>query len=287
MGNVINKTHPDVLRQAGHHQTDAGLLWVPPDFSSRIHQDRPFVTQREGIAIKRFDLHNRSGGVSSVGIGFRLQNRHWRAGQWTDATTAYTDDTIAAQDTVAVDFPLEVLDVNNDGFVILSLVPFDWVSINVITAGVDDSNPDATDRAVRYSNAAGTGWTALGANAATTDGFTSTNTVWAAAVNNFVWHRPSDWGKVVALGTIPAGYYALNVRSTTAPTLNGNGGGTGVAGVATAIEIGTLVAIEALADNGIWEMEMVDFWEPKADGVVAYFSTANAGNRVYAECETC
>lgn len=273
--NILNKSYPDVLRST-NQQTTAALLWQPPGITAQSVSSTGVTTSfisREGIAIRRFELHNRSGGVASVGIGFRLQNRFWVAGQWDDSeAVAYLDDTTDAQDAGASDFALESL-VNNDGFVIASPVPFAWVSINVGTAGVDGAA--STDRLVRYSNAAGTGWTALGANATYTDIFTSVNTVYAAGANEFVWQPPADWGQVVSLNSIPPGMYALNIRSTDAPDTT--------AALATTIEVGTMLVVEAVADNGIYENELTTYSEAKADGLVAYFSTANAGNRVYCE----
>lgn len=276
--NIINKSYPNVLRGTDQQSaTGVGLLWQPPGITAQSVSSTGVTTSfisREGIAIRRFELHNRSGGVASVGIGFRLQNRFWSAGQWDNSETiAYLEDTTDAQDLGANDFALEIAATANDGFVIASPIPFSWVSINIGTAGVDGAV--ATDRTVRYSNSAGTGWTALGANATYTDQFTSTNTVWAAGENNFVWQPPADWGQVVSLNSVPVGMYAINVRSTTAPDTT--------AALATTIEVGTLLVVEAVADNGIYENELTTFREERSDGLVAYFSTANAGNRVYAE----
>ena len=55
------------------------------------------------------------------------------------------------------------------------------------------------------------------------------------------------------------------------------------AALVTGIEIGNALIVEGVADNGVWEQEQADYWLPNCDGLMAYFSTANAGNRVYAE----
>ena len=276
----INKSYPAVLRSTWQ-QSASGLLWQPPGVTMRsvssITGAASEHTSREGILIRRFELHNRSGGAASAGIGFRLANQYWVAGKFTGAGV-FTDDTADAQDAGANDFILGT-DETDDGFVIAATVPFDWFSINVGTAEVDAGGATVPDHAVRYSDAAGTGWTALGAGGAYTDQFTLTNTVIGTGAREFVWQKPSDWGAVVSLGGIPAGMYAISV--TTAQTEVGD-----TAALATAVEVGTLLSVEAVADNGLYSSEALCFWEPKAEGLIAYFSTANAGNRVYAEATT-
>lgn len=274
--NLVRKNHPDVLRRAGHHQTDTGLLWVPPGMRHRFASGSAYTTERNGLIVKRFELSNRSGNVASVGIGFRLQNRYWNMGRFSSDGTTFTNLTSSAQSTGTV--TLQVTGADQTGFILGGLVPFDWVSVNITTAETDAGGATVPDHVVQYSNAAGDGWTALGANAATTDGFTLTNTVYAAAATNFVWHAPSDWGAWTST-VLPLDYYYVRFDSAQREASD-------VAAIATGIEIGTMLSIEALADNGIWEMEHVDLWEPKGDGLVGYFSTANAGNRLYAEVTT-
>lgn len=279
---TVHKSYPVVLRGTNQQSaTDAGLLWTPPGYSHRttsvLTGAQSAFTMREGCAIRRYDLHNRSGGAASVGIGFRLANRYWRAGQFT-AAGVFTDDTEDAQDLGANDFILGA-DAANDGFLILSEIPLSWVSINVGTAEVDAAGADL-DHAVSYSNAAGTGWTALGANATLTDQFTTTNAVWGAGALEFVCLPPADWGKVTGISSVPNGYYALRVMA--ASTAAGD-----TAALATAIEVGTLRAIEAVADNALSSADELEWQEHLADAVVAYFSTANAGNYVMVEVTSC
>jgi len=272
--NIVDFSYPYILRST-LQQTTEGLLYQPPSMFPGGLAGR--TSDFMGLTVKRFELHNRSGGSISVGLGYRIANKYWRAGFWTDATTAYGDDTTDAQDVSAdaADFPMETATTNNDGFVILSLVPFDAVSLRVITAGVDGAA--AADHAVRYSNYAGTGWTALDTASTYTDQFTNTNTIYAAGALEFVWKAPVNWGKVVSIGDIPAGYYALNVRATTAPDTT--------AAVASVIEIFRFpVLTEGLGDNGVYgPPDFIQPWSREADALVAYFSTANAGNKIYAE----
>lgn len=273
---VLNKSYPDILRST-NQQTNAALLWQPPGYEhitvSRETGATSKFTSQEGIAIRRFELHNRSGGVASCGIGFRLQNRFWKAGQFTSGGV-YTDDTADAQSTTTNDVVLT--SVTNGGFVVVAAIPFDWFSVNITTAEVDAGGATVPDHSVLYSNSAGTGWTALGVNAAFTDGFTLVNTVYTAAVHEFVWQKPADWGAIVAIDTLPVGWYAIQVN-----TAHAEAGDT--VALAKAIEVGTMIVVEAVADNGLYANDWTTFHEERADGLVAYFSTANAGNRVYAE----
>lgn len=276
--NVINKSYPYILRST-NQQGATGLLWEPPGYTARIVSPITGAvsehTSREGIAIRRFELYNRSGGLADVGIGFRLANRYWVAGQFTDAGV-FAYDTDNAQDVGANDFILGA-DATNDGFVIAARIPFNWFSINVGTAEVDAGA--AVDHAVRYSNTAGTGWTALGSGAAYLDQFTLTNTVIGTGAREFIWDPPADWGKVTSLGGIPEGFYAINI---TAAAL-----GVGdTAALATSVEIGTMRVAEDIVNNGMYAYELANFVEPMADAIVAYFSTASAANRVYAEVTT-
>lgn len=279
----IRKSYPAVLRGTNQQSaTDAGLLWTPPGYShevvSPITGTRSTYLSREGCAIRRFSLHNRSGSTINMGIGFRLANQYWRAGQFT-AAGVYTDDTTDAQDLGANDFPLGA-DAVNDGFLILSEVPLGWVSINVGTAEVDSAGGDL-DHAVTYSNAAGDGWTALGTNAALTDQFTTTNAVYGTGALEFVWFPPSDHGKVTNISSVPNGFYALRIMAAST-------GAGDTAGLATAIEVGTFAAlVESNIDNSLLNETWTTAHEHRADAIVAYFSTANAGNYVSAEVATC
>ena len=70
--NVINRTHPDILRKAGQHGSDLGLLYIPPGFNhitigATGLADR--YTARSGMNIRRFELNNRAA-AANVGIGF-------------------------------------------------------------------------------------------------------------------------------------------------------------------------------------------------------------------------
>ena len=256
------------------------LLGKPATYRSRniVAADAPNATRVKnvvGMKICRYELQNRSGSTAVLGIGFRLNNKVWIAGQWDNSETqAFLADTADAQSNVAGSFALETTTIN-DGFVIASRVPFNWISIDVTTASVGA----ALEHVVRYTNAAGTGWTNLVAGITWLDTLTSAaaGDVWATGEQIFAWPARNDWGKLTApLNGIPSGYYAINVRATAAGT---------TAALAGGIEIGTFGAVaENIGDNQlISDSGKVSLWESNADGIVALFSVANAGNHAKAE----
>lgn len=259
---IIDEATPVILQGDGNSQTNTNLLWVPPAGS------RSAGTQRiEGCALGYYSLLNRSGGAAYVGIGVRIPNHYWTAGQWVDATTTYTDDIVDAQDVGTSDFALETTTVN-DGFTIASRVQFNAVLIDIGTASIDAVS---VARAARYSDSAGTAYAALTTilhTAAAVNYSTTAETVIA-------WDVPTDWGvSVSGLGTgIPVGQYIINVRATDAPT---------TAGIANSLSLYRIYFLESIANNATKEANFSpsEAWLPNGDGLVAFFSVANSANRV-------
>lgn len=253
-----------------NQQTTTGLMPSPwPSY--RVGGD---TVRLEGCSLGYVALQNRSGSAGVVGFGGRLPNRLWRAGFWSQ-DNGYTDDTVDAQDTGASDFAMEALGAANSGFVVISPVKFNAISINVGTASVGGG----AVRDVAHTNADGSDWTTL-SNLFIQDGASSQ---YAAGENLIVFPEPAQWGQVQAggLSGIPAGYYALRVRSTTVPVTT--------AGQATAIEVWNLsVLTEAVADNGVYEWAPTkgEARFPYADGFGVLFETASPGNRVTAHWRT-
>lgn len=261
--------YPYVIRGT-NQQTDVGLIFQPPTYKAYGAGAVAAQTfSAGGIRIGGASLHNRGGGAAPVGIGVRIPNMYWKAGQWTDATTTYVDDTTDAQDAGSDDFALETT-TNNDGFVILSRIKFNAISFDVTTA----SSGGTPARAVRFATAAGTGWQSAESNLFVHN-VSSGN--YATGENVIVWSPPVDWGLSSSLATdLPNGYYAVNVRATTAPS--------STAGLARAIELFRIYfPTEGLADNGVYEafFGSSEFtMPPEGDGLVALFGTANDQNRV-------
>ena len=274
----ISRAHPYRLLGTTP-QADTGLIYTPPSVTT--NQAGGTQTSRgsallEGLGLGSFEMQNRSAATIVLGIGVRLPNRLWIAGQWVDAAgTPYTDDTPDAQDVGVGDFALETTTAD-DGFVVASREPFNALSIDVGTASTG-----SPVRALRYTDSEGTGWITP-ANLFIQDGASGNVAVTGTTVANeylIVWDIFSDWGQVAVggLSGIPAGYYAINVRATTAPT---------VAAVADAIAICRLYhLVEGITDDTTVFRDYAgkDRRMPFGNGLVALFGTANAGNRVAAD----
>ncbi len=281
----INAEQDVSLRGAAHQQTTKEtrlLLFEGPcerlaspgnqpqvgvDPALQLFDTRP----QAGLRIQTFEVHNRSGGVNTVGIGFRYQNSIWRAGTWDNSLDTFAR-TAAFQERTAQQLGPATLD-DNDGIVILSRRKFNWASMNVTVASVHSADTIAE---VRYSNETGDGWNTVAANQALDDDFTFTGEL-ATGEAIFAWAGARDWGKSSGLATgIPDGYYAWNIRFTTSPDTTDP--------VVTGIEIGTMkFSGENLVDDGFFENEQMAWIENDADGIVAYYLTAAQGN--FAEAE--
>lgn len=211
-------------------------------------------------------IQNRSGGTVVAGIGGRFPVSLWKSGQWTDATTTYTDDTTDAQSAAANDVPLDTVNTNNDGFIVMCQVPFNIVSIKVGTATAGGA--PAWD--VAYSIAGGT-WTTL-SNLYVAPDFTSTG-------EQLVWFEPpTNWAVSEAAHAtgISTGYYAIRIRATTAPTVT--------QGKATLMVLGMIYhSTESITDNIILDAitNNSELWlPPQCDAICAAISTANIQNRI-------
>ena len=278
--NVINTSYPQILRGI-LQQTTAGLLYAAPTYTvpgAQVASGDTLVQRMQGMTLRRFELNNRAA-AANVGIGFRWHNSRWNAGQLVAADTPdFTDDTADAQDAPVdtADFPL-MNTTASDGWAIHSDRPFSWVSVRIETADIGASADVTAD----YSNFAGTGWTAITTGLQNFEATTS-SLIKVAGVNYtdatevmFVWAPPNDWGKTAAGGLdgIQGGRYALRFLCNVATT----------AASASVIEVGSLLAIESLATLSVYASDQTTFSDPYADAVVAFFSVANAGNRVSAE----
>mgnify|MGYP001619371005 FL=1 len=168
----------------------------------------------------------------------------------------------------------------SDGFIVASSRKFSWVSARIETVDVGAS----ADVTARYTNFAGTGWTAVDANSRLEAAGSSL--IKAAGVNYgdaeercMVWTPPNNWGQLTSTtlaAGVPLGYYALNFQCDVATT----------AAIASALEVGSMLAVDTLATNGTYGPEQATFFDPYAEALVAFFSVADAGNRVMAEVTT-
>ena len=194
--------------------------------------------------------------------GYKLPNAMWGAGQWVNATTTFTDDTIDAQDAGADDFPLSTLSAN-DGFIVYADRPFNAVGFTVGTATVGGS--PAYD--YMYWNGA---WTALTTKAV--PGYTAADQFW-------IFLKPWDWAVTTAsAGTgVPVGKYAVRLRATTAPSTT--------APLATIMWVCQFVAYNTAQVTNTkltTSVENTEMVLPGGASLIGYWATANAGN--FLEC---
>jgi len=208
-----------------------------------------------------------------VGLGFRLDNRIWKGGRYT-AAGAYTDlSTAFHAPSVAT---VQVAGADQTGFVIGCERKFDWVSAYFTTAETNAGGSTVVDHDVYYSQ--GSGWSSSAITTAFTDDFTQANAVWSAGVKQFVWGGATDWTPSSGLTGLHDGYYWLRFTSA-------HREGADVAAVVTGIEMGAMpLLVDSVEDNDIIASEGENLFDTHATGVVAYFSTAAAGNTAYAEC---
>lgn len=254
-------TLPTIIMDGGDPNILTNMLYVPPVM--------PFPTLYR-FAIQKAEIQNRSGGSEAfIGIGARHHKTRWKAGQWVDATTTYTDDTADAQSSTTTDFPLETT-TNNDGFVVGSLDKFNLIDILAATASVG-----APVRELNYSKADGTWGTIALAAMYVPPPSGAQYIITGSKENAIAFEPPIDWAPVVAAhGTnIPVGYYCIRIRATTAP---------GTAGVATSLTIASaMVGVGALGST----LVLLDLtgageycFNCLSDGLVAFCSTPAAQN---------
>ena len=232
-----NSIHQGVslLMDGGKPYSFDGVLWRPPGVAA--YGARLDEIYRFGLGFG--SIQNRTGATIVCGIGGRVHPTHWKAGQWVNATTTFTDDTVDAQDVGANDFPLETLTAN-DGFLVASLRPINAICLDIGTAGVGTGPV----RTIEYSIAGGS-WAPI-TNALIPPLAASH---WAVGEALILWQHPSDLAPMVAgHGTgVPVGWYGYRFRSTTPP-------GT-TAAVANSMSVAEIILpIEGLADNNIYEI---------------------------------
>lgn len=274
----VNAAWPNILRATTEVGTDTGVMYTPPGIT--MTEYRPGggtpsqCTFRDGILVRRFELHNRSGGAATVGLGFRLSPAHWKIGRLAADLTTYTDLTETAQAKGAI--TLGVAGANQTGFLVTADQPIGWISMRCTTAETNDGGATVVDHTANYS-AVGNTWVAV-STSASTDNLTTSNAVYAAGMLNFVWQPLRAVEGITNIAGVPEGWYGISV---TAAHREAND----VAPIITGVEVGTMLLCKDLANNGIYANETIEYKNYAADAVVAYFSTAAAQNRVYCECK--
>lgn len=220
----------------------------------------------EQLIFKEMQLENNTGGDITVGVGFKLDNSRWKFGQWDDSETAsYTDDTTDAQDAGASDAALTTT-TNNDGFVVQSLDKFGCVILQVGTA-------EAGSPVYEYTYWNGSSWATLST--------LSVSSAYTVAEHLILFSPPQDWAALASGDTpvdtdgLTAGYYAIRMRATTAPT---------TAPLATQIWVAKLFDhLKVLSTNTEYNSYVEDdngILLNGGESIIPIFSSSNADNHV-------
>lgn len=258
MYNDVGASH-GLLMDGGIPGAYNNVLWVPPLLGGSV---MPCA-----LDIAWAQLQFRGAGTPEVGIGGRLHNDGWRAYTMTGAGVL-ADDTIDAQDAGANDFPMEVSNDNNSGFLVASPYKFNCLSILIGTASVGGTPV----RALKYSGPAG--WVTI-SNPLVPP---VTGGHWATGENLIFWEAPQNWTPLtVALhGTgVPEGWYGVEIISTTAPTTT--------AAVATSLSVASVKAWKDIAaTSGIFTLAPANgtlHIDAPCDALVGVTSVAHDANQ--------
>jgi len=223
----------ETLADGGEPYNTDNVLYVPPVHSVGDSHSR--------LAIGYGRIVNRSGGTVLAGFAARLRTTRWRAGLLTGAG-AYTADTGDAQDSGDDDFPLEVANDANSGFLVSAADRFNLLAIRVTTASVGGSPV----RQIQYPVSGGTWETISNALIASPQG------AWGLGVQLIWWLNPPDQ-VVLESGHIDSGEDALvglhgiRLRATTAPTTTA-----AVAGSLSVMQ--AILANVSVADDATYEV---------------------------------
>lgn len=236
-----------------------------PNSNDHVFYTHPRGSTNCGFQVSHVRIHSRSAGTARFGFGVRLSKDAWKAGQWTHATTTFTDDTADFQSSATNDAPLETT-TNGDGYLVAAVTPFNVISIN---GGIGQAG--APTRIIEYSTSGGA-WTQLTVNVL------FTTTINGGGVESMVWIQvPTTWVPMVAgHGTdVPVGYYGLRVRATTAPT---------TAAVASSISVSRCHFINrVVAADGTFEVNLGGIYanlDPHGDAIVCMTSDPSIGHIV-------
>lgn len=279
--NTVDYAHPYRLVGPGNSQTQIGPVWLPPREPQWSGGQGPASFTALGhysLRINSWSIHNRAGGTQlAVGFGGRVPNDYWIAGTWTDATTTFTVN--SAVKAAGTSWPYEGgTTLHNNGLVVLSRAMFNAWSFDVMV-----SSSAAPVRALSYwgtLTGATSAWITI-TNPFILDGAAGTLVITGTTIANEAiacWAPPSNMvlteSDGIAGTNIPAGYYAVRMRATTAPS---------VAAVGQRLQIYRMFHLtEALADNGLYEGSYgpAELRYDQANAAVALFDTANPQNRI-------
>ena len=251
-------------------QPATALSVVPAAAGIRTQRDATAISASPALVNPRsrltyVELQNRGSASSAVAfVGF-LPDQYWTAGQWVDATTTFTDDTVDAQDVDTNDFALETTTVS-DGFVLGATIPFGAVSLDVTTAG----SGTATTHTFEFWN--GVAWTLIAAAGLLVDIARAVD--WPSGEDLILFDPPVSWAKGGSGTGVPSDKYHIRIKRTNAVQAT--------AALARRIYVGVVLAsIDAVAANGSYtlvsgggQMDVPDY----IPFVGMAVGTADAGN---------
>ena len=276
-----NTTRQRVTSANGHGPDAANTFFVSVIMrNSFLDEVRTNVTGA-GVVIKHALLENDSASVVLMGIGARLANAKWIAGQWTAATSAFADDSTDAKSAAASDFALQTT-TDNDGHIIACLEKFSAVLYDVGTAAVDAAGAGGVTGEWTYWN--GSAWSAL-----TTLAVSGTSRFYVAGRNEVLFAAPTDWATATSTeitGLNAGSWYAVRYRAAGA-----GGAPDTTAALATTIQVWdplrivrgqiaantTEIFVDA-SDEGV-------LVAGAGEGLVVCTTTADAGNFLSMACE--
>lgn len=164
------------------------------------------VPSEGGLYVNRLEAYHPGAATEEIAVLALLKDAVWRAGQWVNGTTTFTDDTADAQDSDTNDFALETTTAG-DGFIVGAALPFSALSIDVTTAGVG-----ATAHVIEYWD--GAAWTAIAATGMIVD-IPGRAGVIPAGESLVLFNPPVNWQKGGSGTGTPQGTYNIRIRATT------------------------------------------------------------------------
>ena len=286
-------TQVNAVRGAANIGTDDGLVYLPPGFavagiSSEIASPTRLQTrqdtQRMSPEVDGFWLQNNSSGADLIGgVGLRIANRHWNAGQWDDsgatAILQYIEDTTDAQDRDSVDDFSWLCAADDDGFAIGSEIPWGW-----LTMDIDTENSANAATLFEYWDQSGA-WALPAATSVKMSELIVSAGKTGTGETTYVWDPAQDWGKsgetyagsVLASpnSAMPTGMYWARFRIDGADVSAGNI-------TASAIEIGIHSLVENIDDESTASRgPNLNLYSPFCDAVVFINSLYGTGNLSY------
>ena len=203
---VVHQTQPNLW--LGQPATTQGVIPASAGVAMPVwasaNSAPGLVNSRSSVSY--LSIQNRYTGPIPVGVVGFMADANWIAGQWTDATTTYTDTTSTAQAGASNGFVLETT-TQNDGFIIGAKYPFGCVSLDVTTGG----SGTTTSHTIEYWN--GSSWVAIVAAGMLVD-IARTGADWPTGEYLILFTVPGPWAKGGSGTNTNQGMYNIRIKRT-------------------------------------------------------------------------